>query len=123
MLLIKNAVIWRWESPWNGNGVPGWFRVNDHGQICDLTYFEGDSSEWIEPPESSSSSVIDAEGQLVLPGLIDSHIHVCMTGESTYFLNLSSCKSIEDMKENIRVHALNHPDLPWIIGVNWYIAV
>jgi predicted amidohydrolase YtcJ len=42
-----------------------------------------------------------------------------MTGESRYFLDLSTCTSIDDLKSSISAHIINHPDLEWIQGVNW----
>jgi predicted amidohydrolase YtcJ len=63
--------------------------------------------------------VVDAAHQLVVPGLNDAHIHVAMTGESQYFLDLSRCASIDQLQEALRQHALSHTDLPWLIGINW----
>jgi predicted amidohydrolase YtcJ len=56
---------------------------------------------------------------MILPGLMDSHIHVALTGESAHYVDLSDCTSIDAMKTALAVHAKKHPGLPWIIGVNW----
>jgi hypothetical protein len=49
------------------------------------------------------------------------HSHVCMTGESSYFLDLKHCSSIDELIETLRKQAEKFPTstLPWIQGVNW----
>lgn len=61
----------------------------------------------------------DAAGQLVLPGLMDAHLHVLMTGESAYYLDLQGCTSIAQLQRKLADHQEAHPELPWIVGVNW----
>eukprot|EP01038_Epipyxis_sp_PR26KG_P013210 gene13210-17703_t len=63
--------------------------------------------------------VIDANRNLILPGLIDSHIHVGLTGESHYFVDLNDCYSIEDMQNKLKLHLLQYPHILWVQGVNW----
>lgn len=63
--------------------------------------------------------IIDCNNQLVISGMIDSHIHVSMLGESKNFLNLKSCRSIEDIQDLLRLHCYKHQDISWIIGINW----
>lgn len=67
----------------------------------------------------SSDKIYDIKGHLILPGLQDAHIHVLMTGEVQYYLDLKECYSIDDMKSKIRIHRQLHPQLPWIVGVYW----
>lgn len=62
---------------------------------------------------------IDCMGQCLIPGLMDSHIHVAMTGESKYFVDLQNCRSIEDLQEALRRHIEIHQDIHWIQGINW----
>jgi predicted amidohydrolase YtcJ len=74
-----------------------------------------------EPDEERFTSVIDANHQLVIPGLHDAHIHVCMTGESSYFLDLKDCHTIDQLVKSLSDHSAKHSvgSLPWIQGVNW----
>lgn len=69
--------------------------------------------------EELFDKVIDVSNQIILPGLMDSHIHVMSTGESSYYLDLKDCNSIEELKSTLKKHSDNNPQLPWIIGVNW----
>ena len=75
------------------------------------------------PPTTLSSISLslptDAGGQLVLPGLIDAHLHVMLTGESAYYLDLQACTSIAQLQQMLASHMEAHPELPWVVGVNW----
>jgi predicted amidohydrolase YtcJ len=123
--LIKNATLWRWSDGSStgmktGRAIPrSWFCV-DKGAITVTSTSRG-ASETEPPSDGNFDSVIDAKHQLVIPGLHDAHIHVAMTGESNYFLNLKGCDSINNMICCLSAHALKYPVsvLPWISGVNW----
>ena len=124
VILVKNATLWQWSDRSStgmktGRAVPrSWFCI-EKGAI---TVLSTNSSSASEPPvDENFDSIIDAKHQLVIPGLHDAHIHVAMTGESNYFLNLKSCDSIEKMIKSISIHASKFPlsVLPWINGVNW----
>jgi predicted amidohydrolase YtcJ len=63
--------------------------------------------------------VIDAEGLLVLPGLIDAHAHLVSLGDQLSNLEITSCNSLDEiiLKLAERV-ALSEPG-EWIIGGRW----
>ena len=111
MLLIKNARVWR-----NNIAVKGWIGVGQNGVIAAL----GTSDEEL-PSESSYLTVINANDNLVLPGLHDSHIHVMMTGESSHFVDLKGCTSIVALQKQLmqRVQQESQESTAWIQGVNW----
>jgi hypothetical protein len=69
--------------------------------------------------DSTDVEIIDAGGQLLLPGLHDAHIHIANTGESLFYLDLKHCRSMADLTDAVKQHAEKHPTLPWIIGVSW----
>ena len=124
-LLIKNASLWQWStgvskltsSSCGYNIVfKRWIEVGIDGRF---NFPKDSNDEEVIPAESNYSACIDAHGRLVLPGLIDSHIHVSMTGESIHFLDLKDCFSIEQLVDALQLHISNHGDLSWIIGVNW----
>lgn len=123
--LVKNATLWQWSDGSStgmktGRAIPrSWFCV-DKGAITATSTSSG-ASETEPPADGNFHNVIDAKHQLVIPGLHDAHIHVAMTGESNYFLNLKGCDSIHNMISCLSAHALKYPlsVLPWISGVNW----
>ena len=124
-ILVKNATLWRWagvptELSKAGSALPcSWFSIAN-GVICDISS-NADSQHRDHLPEERFSQVIDARHRLVIPGLHDAHIHVSMTGESSYFLDLKGCESIDGLISTLSDHGKKFPlgVLPWIQGVNW----
>lgn len=133
ILLIYNICIWRWHKddelqflktlPSNEGYVtlPSSWMLLQHGKILSICQHLPHSQTHIPPPlEDKRYKILDGKGLLVIPGLIDSHIHVSYTGESlNFFVNLSHCESISDIQESIKLHMEKFPDLKWIVGVNW----
>ena len=77
------------------------------------------SNQDIEPLIGESTTVMDLEGKTVLPGLIDTHIHVADYGRCLMWLDLSSAKSIEDLQQLIKEKAKTVFSGQWIIGQGW----
>lgn len=127
-LLVKNCRLWEWkeEGAFSSNpiaydnilGSPSslsWFSVQSNGLISNISTYQN-----CKPPKDSLfETVMDVDGNLLLPGLIDSHIHVMMTGESSYHLNLQDCHSIPQLQDMLKKHSERYPDIPWIIGEKW----
>lgn len=62
---------------------------------------------------------LDGKGQVLMPGLIDSHVHVMGLGLSALMLDLSGAKSLDEALALIAAHAAANPDKPWILGTGW----
>jgi predicted amidohydrolase YtcJ len=77
------------------------------------------SNQDIEPLIGESTTVMDLEGKTVLPGLIDTHIHVADYGRCLMWLDLSSAKSITDLQQLIKEKAKTVFSGQWIIGQGW----
>ncbi|GMH94542.1 hypothetical protein TrST_g12620 [Triparma strigata] len=116
-LLIKGARVWQWDavSPTN---ITGSFIPNTI-EIVDGIVTRVDPASATVTAANPLSKIIDGTGKIVIPGLIDSHIHVGMTGETRYFVDLSSCTSIEEFKLALLGHLVKHPDLSVIQGIGW----
>lgn len=129
-LLIVNSLVWQWK----GDVYASYSGLRE-GQACaDVAVLVCRTSGRIVRifPVSEEESVLqtanlnendveiyDGNGQLLIPGLHDVHIHVQKTGETLYYLDLRKCRSIKDVTDAVRAHSIKHPQLPWIIGVNW----
>ncbi|MXO89511.1 amidohydrolase [Pontixanthobacter aquaemixtae] len=61
----------------------------------------------------------DGKGQYVIPGLIDSHLHVMGIGFGALTLDLSDTGSLEEAQAKIAEYAAANPASRWIIGRGW----
>ena len=61
----------------------------------------------------------DGRGQVLVPGMIDAHVHVMDIGFAQITLDLSAAKSLDDALAQITAYAAAHPDRSWIIGRGW----
>src|SRR5581483_3394777 len=74
----------------------------------------GDNSD-IAPFIGTSTSIIDARGKTVLPGLIDSHVHSYRASVSEFSKPLPALKSLAEAFQYIRTRAASQPPGSWII--------
>jgi predicted amidohydrolase YtcJ len=63
--------------------------------------------------------LLDGKGQVLLPGMIDAHVHVMGIGFAALTLDLSETTSLDDALEKIRQFADENPGRPWILGRGW----
>ena len=76
------------------------------------------------PLAGQTTTVIDARGGAVVPGLNDSHLHVISGGLSLQQAALGEARSLDELQKVIREFAAAHPDRPWVLGSGWtYTAV
>ena len=68
------------------------------------------------------TAVIDLGGKLVLPGLIDSHIHLLEGALQLHHVKLDEARSLQEMLDLVKAYAEKNPDLPWIQGMGWIYA-
>jgi len=62
---------------------------------------------------------LDGGGQVMLPGMIDAHVHVMDIGIAALTLDLSDTTSLEDALAKIKAFAEENPGRPWILGRGW----
>ena len=62
---------------------------------------------------------MDGEGQVMMPGMIDAHVHVMGIGFSALTLDLSDTNSLEEALAKIARFAEENPGRPWILGRGW----
>ncbi len=88
------------------NGIKSWMKV-ENGKIIELGIGE------VEQSDNSH----DMEQHIILPGLIDAHLHVFNLGYHTTTLNLSGSRSISEIQTKLKEFANNREG--WIIGRGW----
>ena len=62
---------------------------------------------------------VDGKGAYVIPGLVDSHLHVMGIGFGALTLDLSGTRSLAEAQAAIRAYAAQYPDRKWIVGRGW----
>jgi len=62
---------------------------------------------------------IDMRGAFVLPGLIDSHLHLQYTAIAMLSVDLDEVPSLEEAVRRVRARAANTPQGQWIRGWGW----
>ncbi|MFC2169832.1 amidohydrolase [Acidobacteriota bacterium] len=83
------------------------FTVNEESLWTQAVAVKGEtiltvgSDEDVEKYIGDSTQVLDVEGKLVIPGLIDSHVHFTSGGQRLAMLRLRGVKSIEEIQEKI----------------------
>ena len=67
----------------------------------------------------NNTKVIQLEGKTVIPGFIDTHIHVTDFGRLLMWLNLNNCKSIKDLQNLLEKKIMKISPSKWILGRGW----
>lgn len=79
----------------------------------------GDNEHIIKLARILNAKIIDLNGKVVLPGFIDSHVHLDSLGLYLNMLDLRGVKSINELKERLKTYVEQNRDLPWILGHGW----
>jgi predicted amidohydrolase YtcJ len=68
---------------------------------------------------STNTKIIDAKNKTVIPGLIDTHVHMSSLGFSLRELNLRNVTSIKQLQEKVKQHSHKLALRKWVIGRGW----
>lgn len=74
----------------------------------------------VQTAVASGAEVLDMQDRVIVPGFIDSHMHLLLTGETLNKLDISECGTLEDIRTSIRSYAKAHPDLDRILCCSWF---
>ncbi|UCD74178.1 MAG: amidohydrolase [Phycisphaerales bacterium] len=105
--VIENARIW-------SDGLAGFaeFAAIEEGRFVHV----GDADTSFIGPGTRR---IDAGGRVVLPGLIDAHLHMLSGGASLTQLQLRDAPDKDEFVRRIADWAMDLPDGRWILGGRW----
>jgi len=80
--------------------------------------YVGSSNRALELVKTLGGEVVDLKNRVVLPGFIDSHLHIDTLGLAISTLDLRGVKSIAEIKEKLREYA-SKTRFKWILGHGW----
>lgn len=81
------------------------------------------SNDAVKHAAGVTTRYVDLGGRLVLPGLIDSHIHFLSGSHSLSQLDLNDASTPAEIQKRLREYAAAHPGTGWIIGRGWTYTV
>lgn len=106
--IYYNAVIWTGDSSQPHATAIG---IKD-GKIL----FTGDD---YTAYKSASTQLIDLQGKMIVPGMIDNHTHFLSGGYNLGSIDLRQAKSKQDFIRIVKEFCVQHPDDRWIQGGDW----
>ena len=89
--------------------------VVENGRIIDLGTHRDMMLQW----GRNKVQVIDLQGKMVTPGLIDSHLHLSGVAFQFLDLNLTGVRSKREMLEKVRQRANTTPSEKWLLGMGF----
>jgi predicted amidohydrolase YtcJ len=78
------------------------------------------SNREIQRLRRAQTEVVDAKGAAVVPGFNDAHAHLISGGLSLDQISLADARTVDEIKDTIRVWSESHPEREWITGRGWY---
>jgi len=77
------------------------------------------TNQEIKPLISEATKIIDLNRKTIVPGFIDTHIHVADFGKCLFWLDLTSVRSIEELQNLLKEKTKQTSSGRWIIGRGW----
>ncbi|CVK87719.1 related to exoenzymes regulatory protein aepA precursor [Fusarium mangiferae] len=84
-----------------------------------IAYIGSEDDKTVQDAKSRGVEILDLDNRVVLPGFIDSHVHLLFFGLSQQKLDLGGCKSLKEIRQRITDFAAANPDLPRILCRGW----
>ncbi len=73
----------------------------------------------VKPLIGPRTVVLDLKGRTVIPGLIDSHVHLLMYGLALQQVDVTGVRSPEEAAQRVLAQAKARPAGEWILGRGW----
>ena len=65
------------------------------------------------------ATMTDVHGGVIMPGFVDAHAHLTMTGDALLRAQLRSARDLTDIRRELTAWAAANADAPRIVGVGW----
>ena len=69
------------------------------------------------------TEAVDLEGRLMLPGFVESHIHIAVGGATTSGVVLETTDSLDDVLRKVKAYADAHPEKETIFGASYLASL
>jgi predicted amidohydrolase YtcJ len=109
-IAITNAKIW------TGNDSMPWAEAL--AVRNDSIIYVGNQAG-LQPLLDKKTQLIDAQGNMLTPGFIDSHVHLLLGGYNLTSVQLRDAKTRMDFVKRIADYAATLPDKVWMTGGDW----
>jgi len=93
-----------------------------HAQAIAVKYdriIEVGTDKEVKPWIGKNTKIINLEEKTVVPGFIDTHVHITGYGKSLRQINLRGVKSIKEMQKKLEKRIQKTPKGQWILGRGW----
>jgi predicted amidohydrolase YtcJ len=109
-LIVINARVW------TGDPARPWAQaIAVRGDRLVAVGTSAEAAKW----KSDSTRMIDAKGALLVPGLIDAHVHAVDAGFALRSVQLHDAMSRQQFASELAAYAHNQPPGTWILGGRW----
>lgn len=80
----------------------------------------GDSQDVeIQAASAEGAAIHDLGGRIVLPGIVDGHMHLMLHGQSLAKVDLGNCRSLEDISRELSAYCKANPNAPRVLARGW----
>jgi predicted amidohydrolase YtcJ len=99
--------------------------TGDGGKLAEAVAIQGNkilrvgSNRVIKRLRRPETLMLDAHGAAVLPGLIDTHVHLAAASLGRAGLDLTGASSLQHVQQRLGEYAQTHPESVWIRGRGW----
>ena len=112
-LVVTNARIWTADS----DKPEASLLVIRDGRFVGV--FTAEEATRVDIAIDEHTLQVDAQGRRILPGLIDTHVHLQGAASDMQYLDLRPAASKEELLEMVREYAANFATDAWVIGTRW----
>lgn len=127
IILGGNIYSLRWPEPDRGGnparesprGPNGWQPDVEAIAIIDDRVIATGNRQDIDRMRGPNTRILDVNGATVLPGLIDSHVHLANLGASLDRVNLVGVETEAQAVDRVVARATSVPKGEWIVGWGW----
>lgn len=97
------------------------YTLDDSGKLVSFSsiLIEDGKVKTLDPQSTRADAIVDGDGNVMLPGLIDAHGHLLGLGSSLLEVDVRDSSSAADAAKKAAAYAFAHQKQEWIFGSGW----